>query len=124
MTSDTKLPRRRLGASGLEAGAVGLGCMGMTWAYTSGRRDDDRSVAVIQRALELGMTLIDTADMYGPFTNEEVVGRALADRREQTVLATKVGLVVQDAETFRLGRDGSPEHIREGIDGSLRRLGV
>ena len=124
MTSDTKLPRRRLGASGLEAGAIGLGCMGMTWAYTSGERDDDRSVRVIHRALELGMDLIDTADMYGPFTNEEVVGRALAGRRDRAVLATKVGIVVEDAETFRLGRDGSPEHVREGIDASLRRLGV
>jgi len=124
MTSDTKLPRRRLGASGLEAGAIGLGCMGMTWAYTSGERDDDRSVRVIHRALELGMDLIDTADMYGPFTNEEVVGRALAGRRDRAVLATKVGIVVEDAATFRLGRDGSPEHVREGIDASLRRLGV
>ena len=124
MTSDTKLPRRRLGASGLEAGAIGLGCMGMTWAYTSGERDDDRSVRVIHRALELGMDLIDTADMYGPFTNEEVVGRALAGRRDRAVLATKVGIVVEDAETFRLGRDGSPAHVREGIDASLRRLGV
>jgi aryl-alcohol dehydrogenase-like predicted oxidoreductase len=124
MTSDMKLPRRRLGASGLEAGAIGLGCMGMTWAYTSGERDDDRSVRVIHRALDLGMDLIDTADMYGPFTNEEVVGRALSDRRDRAVLATKVGIVVEDAETFRLGRDGSPAHVREGIDASLRRLGV
>jgi aryl-alcohol dehydrogenase-like predicted oxidoreductase len=124
MTSDTKLPRRRLGASGLEAGAIGLGCMGMTWAYTSGERDDDRSVRVIHRALELGMDLIDTADMYGPFTNEEVVGRALAGRRDRAVLATKVGIVVEDAKSFRLGRDGSPEHVREGIDASLRRLGI
>ncbi len=124
MTSDTKLPRRRLGASGLECGAIGLGCMGMTWAYTSGARDDDRSVAVIHRALELGMDLIDTADMYGPFTNEEVVGRALAGRREEAVLATKVGLVVEDRATYTLGRDGSPAHVREGIDASLRRLGT
>jgi len=101
MTSDTKLHRRRLGASGLEAGAIGLGCMGMTWAYNAGERDDDRSIAVIHRALELGMTLIDTADMYGPYTNEAVVGRALAGRREQAVLATKVGIVVEDRETFR-----------------------
>ncbi len=124
MTSDTKLPRRRLGASGLECGAIGLGCMGMTWAYTSGARDDDRSVAVIHRALELGMDLIDTADMYGPFTNEEVVGRALAGRRKEAVLATKVGLVVEDRATYTLGRDGSPAHVREGIDASLRRLGT
>jgi aryl-alcohol dehydrogenase-like predicted oxidoreductase len=124
MTSDTKLPRRRLGASGLEAGAVGLGCMGMTWAYNAHERDDARSVEVIHRALDLGMDLIDTADMYGPFTNEEVVGRALAGRRDQAVLATKVGLVVEDRATFKLVRDGSPEHVREGIDASLGRLGV
>ncbi|MET0684572.1 MAG: aldo/keto reductase [Solirubrobacteraceae bacterium] len=124
MTSDTKLPRRRLGASGLEAGAVGLGCMGMTWAYNAHERDDARSVEVIHRALDLGMDLIDTADMYGPFTNEEVVGHALAGRRDQAVLATKVGLVVEDRATFKLVRDGSPEHVREGIDASLGRLGV
>ena len=124
MTSDTKLPRRRLGASGLEAGAVGLGCMGMTWAYNAHERDDARSVRVIRRALDLGMDLIDTADMYGPFTNEEVVGRALADRRDEAVLATKVGLVVEDRATFKMVRDGSPEHVREGIDASLGRLGV
>jgi aryl-alcohol dehydrogenase-like predicted oxidoreductase len=124
MTSDTKLPRRRLGASGLECGAIGLGCMGMTWGYTSAPRDDDRSVAVIHRALDLGMDLIDTADMYGPFTNEEVVGRALAVRRDEAVLATKVGLVVEDRATYTLRRDGSPAHVREGIDASLRRLGT
>ena len=124
MTSDTKLPRRRLGASGLEAGAVGLGCMGMTWAYNAHERDDTRSVRVIQRALDLGMDLIDTADMYGPFTNEEVVGRALADRRDRAVLATKVGLVVEDRATYKLVRDGSPGHVREGIDASLGRLGT
>jgi len=124
MTSDTKLPRRRLGASGLEAGAVGLGCMGMTWAYNAHERDDARSVEVIHRALDLGMDLLDTADMYGPFTNEEVVGRALAGRRDQAVLATKVGLVVEDRATFKLVRDGSPEHVREGIDASLGRLRV
>jgi aryl-alcohol dehydrogenase-like predicted oxidoreductase len=116
----TKLPQRRIGE--LEVGAIGLGCMGMTWAYTTGDRDDARSAAVIHRAIELGMTLIDTADVYGPFTNEELVGRALSGRREEVVLATKVGLVVEDAETLRLGRDGRPEHVRDGIDASLRRL--
>jgi len=124
MTSDTKLPRRRLGASGLQAGAVGLGCMGMTWAYNAHERDDATSVRVIHRALDLGVDLLDTADMYGPFTNEEVVGRALADRRDRAVLATKVGLVVEDRATYKLVRDGSPEHVREGIDASLGRLGV
>ena len=101
---------------------MGLGCMGMTWAYDTGARDDARSTAVIQRAIDLGVTLIDTADMYGPYTNEELVGRALAGRRDEVVLATKVGIVVEDRATYRLGRDGRPEHVREGIDASLRRL--
>src|SRR5215218_3765099 len=114
------LPQRRLGP--FDVGAIGLGCMGMTWAYTTGSRDDERSAAVIHRAIELGVTLIDTADVYGPFTNEEVVGRALAGRRDEVVLATKVGLVVEDVETLQLGRDGRPEHVREAIDASLRRL--
>ena len=101
---------------------MGLGCMGMTWAYDTGARDEARSTAVIQRAIDLGVTLIDTADMYGPYTNEELVGRALAGRRDEVVLATKVGIVVEDRATYRLGRDGRPEHVREGIDASLRRL--
>jgi aryl-alcohol dehydrogenase-like predicted oxidoreductase len=116
----TKLPQRRIGP--FEVGAVGLGCMGMTWAYNTGSRDDERSAAVIHRALDLGVTLIDTADVYGPFTNEEVVGRALAGRRDEVVLATKVGLVVEDIETLTLGRDGRPEHVHEAIDASLGRL--
>ncbi|HTE63479.1 MAG TPA: aldo/keto reductase [Solirubrobacteraceae bacterium] len=118
----TTLPQRRLGP--FDVGAIGLGCMGMTWAYNTGSRDDERSAAVIHRAVELGVTLIDTADAYGPFTNEEVVGRALAGRRDEVVLATKVGLVVEDVETLAIGRDGRPEHVREGIDASLRRLGT
>jgi aryl-alcohol dehydrogenase-like predicted oxidoreductase len=122
MTPDRTMPRRRLGASGFEVGAIGLGCMGMTWAYNTASRDDERSTAVIHRAIDLGETLIDTADVYGPFTNEEVVGRALAGRRDEVVLATKVGLVVEDIETLTLARDGRPEHVREGIDASLRRL--
>jgi aryl-alcohol dehydrogenase-like predicted oxidoreductase len=122
MTPDRTMPRRRLGASGFEVGAIGLGCMGMTWAYNTASRDDERSTAVIHRAIDLGETLIDTADVYGPFTNEEVVGRALAGRRDEVVLATKVGLVVEDIETLTLARDGRPEHVHEGIDASLRRL--
>jgi aryl-alcohol dehydrogenase-like predicted oxidoreductase len=85
-------------------------------------RDDDESLRVIRRAIELGVTLIDTADAYGPFSNEELVGRALQGRRDQVVLATKVGLVVDDAATQRLHRDGRPEHIRAACDASLRRL--
>ena len=122
MTPYRTMPRRRLGASGFEVGAIGLGCMGMTWAYNTASRDDERSTAVIHRAIDLGETLIDTADVYGPFTNEEVVGRALAGRRDEVVLATKVGLVVEDIDTLTLARDGRPEHVHEGIDASLRRL--
>ena len=119
------IPTRTLGAGGPPLGAVGLGCMGMTWAYSAAERDDETSIAVIHRALELGVTLIDTADMYGPFTNEELVGRALADRRDEAVLATKVGLVVEEGPpNYRMARDGRPEHVREAIDASLKRLGV
>ena len=116
--------RRRLGPDGTEVGAIGLGCMGMSWAYSSAERDDAESVAVIHRAVDLGMTLIDTADVYGPFTNEELVGRALAGRRDQVVLATKCGLVVEDAATYTLRKNGRPEHVREACDASLRRLGT
>jgi len=116
--------RRRLGPDGTEVGAIGLGCMGMSAAYSSAERDDAESVAVIRRAVDLGMTLIDTADVYGPFTNEELVGQALAGRRDEVVLATKCGLVVDDAATSTLRRDGRPEHVREACDASLRRLGT
>jgi len=116
--------QRRLGPDGTEVGAIGLGCMGMSWAYSSAERDDAESEVVIRRALDLGVTLIDTADVYGPFTNEELVGRALAGRRDEAVLATKCGLVVDDAAAFTMRRDGRPEHVREACDASLRRLGT
>jgi aryl-alcohol dehydrogenase-like predicted oxidoreductase len=116
------IPTRPLPAAGLEVGAVGLGCMGMSWAYGAAERDDARSVAVIRRALDLGVTLIDTADVYGPFTNEELVGRALEGRREAAVLATKCGYVVDDPSTYAMSRNGRPEHVRTAVDGSLRRL--
>jgi len=108
--------------AGLAMGRIGLGCMGMSWAYDPATRDDARSVQVIHRALDLGVTLIDTSDVYGPFTNEELVGEALRGRRDSAILATKVGLRIDDAGLMY--RDGRPEHIREGIDASLRRLGV
>lgn len=114
---------RTLGHSGLTVGAVGLGCMGMSWAYGESERDEDESIRVIHRAIELGVTLIDTADVYGPFTNEELVGRALRGRRDQVVLATKCGLVV-DAATRSMRRDGRPEHVRAACDDSLRRLAI
>jgi aryl-alcohol dehydrogenase-like predicted oxidoreductase len=108
--------------AGRDTGRIGLGCMGMTWAYGADERDDTESIATIHRAIELGVTLLDTADMYGPYTNEELVGRALAGRRDDVVLATKCGLVVEDAAEYVLAKDGRPEHVREAIDGSLRRL--
>ena len=98
--------------------------MGMSWGYGAAERDDERSVAVIRRALEIGVTLIDTSDIYGPFTNEELVGRALADRREEAVLATKGGLVIDDAASGAMHRDGRPEHIGAALDASLERLGT
>ncbi len=115
--------RTTLGDGGPEVGAIGLGCMGMTHAYDPTGRDDATSIEVIHRAVDLGVTLIDTADVYGPFTNESLVGRALAGRRDEVVLATKVGLVF-DGPQGQLRGDGRPEHIRRSVDGSLRRLGV
>jgi aryl-alcohol dehydrogenase-like predicted oxidoreductase len=112
---------RALGRQGLEVSEQGLGCMGMSEFY--GATDDDESVATIHRALELGVTLIDTADMYGPFKNERLVGRAIADRREQVVLATKFGNVRGPNGEF-LGRRGDAEYVRAACDASLDRLGV
>jgi aryl-alcohol dehydrogenase-like predicted oxidoreductase len=108
--------------AGRDTGRIGLGCMGMTWAYSAADRDEDESIATIRRALDLGVTLLDTADMYGPYTNEELVGRAIAGRRDEVVLATKCGLVVEDAGEYVLRRNGRPEHVRSAIDASLRRL--
>lgn len=115
------LPTRTLGTGGPAVGAVGLGCMGMSHAYGAAERDDDQSRAVLHRALDLGVTLIDTADVYGPFTNEQLVGTALAGRRDEAFLATKCGLV-SGPEGMR--RDGRPEHVRAALDASLRRLGT
>ena len=105
-------------------GRIGLGCMGMTWAYGAAERDDAESIRVIHRAAELGVTLLDTADMYGPFTNEALVGRAIDGRRDDYFVATKCGLVVEDADEYVLSKDGRPEHVREAVGGSLLRLGV
>jgi len=112
---------RRLGGQGLEVSQQGLGCMGMSEFY--GGTDDAESLATIQRALELGVTLIDTADMYGPFTNERLVGRAIAGRRDQVVLATKFGNV-RGEHGERLGIRGDAAYVREACDASLQRLGV
>jgi aryl-alcohol dehydrogenase-like predicted oxidoreductase len=112
---------RKLGAQGLEVSMQGLGCMGMSEFY--GQRDDEESLATIQRALELGVNFIDTADMYGPFTNERLVGRAIRDRRDQVVLATKFGNV-RGENGERLGVRGDPEYVHQACHASLERLGV
>jgi aryl-alcohol dehydrogenase-like predicted oxidoreductase len=112
---------RTLGPAGPAVGAVGLGCMGMSWAYGADERDDEQSREVLRRALDLGVTLIDTADVYGPFTNEELVGSGLAGRRDEAYLATKCGLVVGSGG---IGRNGRPGHVRAALDASLARLGT
>lgn len=112
---------RTLGSSGIAVGEIGLGCMPMNWAYV-GDSSETESIAVIRRALDLGVTLLDTADVYGPFTNEELIGRALEGYRERAVVATKTGLVVGSNGDYPLRNDARPEHIREAADGSLRRL--
>jgi aryl-alcohol dehydrogenase-like predicted oxidoreductase len=113
---------RTLGFHGPEVGAIGYGAMGLSWAY--GNREGMDADAVINRAIDLGATLIDTADVYGPFHNELLVGHAIKGRRDEITLATKCGLVVADAQTREIARNGRPEHIQDAIDGSLRRLEV
>jgi aryl-alcohol dehydrogenase-like predicted oxidoreductase len=115
------MERRRLGRQGLEVSALGLGCMGMSDFY--GATDDAESVATIHRALDLGVDFLDTADMYGPFKNEELLARALKGRRAQVVLATKFGNRRSPDGAF-LGISGHPAYVREACDASLRRLGV
>jgi aryl-alcohol dehydrogenase-like predicted oxidoreductase len=110
---------RKIGSQGLAAGAIGLGCMGMTHAYGTG--DEAESIATIHRALDSGVTLLDTAEVYGPHTNEELVGKAIRGRRAGVVLATKFGIVIGAAP---MQLDGSPANARRAVEGSLRRLGV
>ncbi|MFD0905036.1 aldo/keto reductase [Actinomadura sediminis] len=110
--------------AGTAVGAVGLGCMGMSWAYTESERDDDASVTLIREALDLGVTFLDTAQPYGAGHNETLLGRALAGRRDEAVLATKTGLVVEDLESRRLFRRGTPGHVKSSAEDSLRRLGT
>ncbi len=115
------MEQRTLGSQGLVVSAMGLGCMGMSDFY--GPTDEQESLATIHRALELGITFLDTADMYGPFTNEELVGRAIAGRRDEVVVATKFGNE-RRADGSYVGINGKPDYVRQAIDGSLRRLGV
>jgi len=115
------MQKRTLGRSTLEVSALGLGCMGMSEFY--GTADEGEAIATIHRATELGITFLDTADMYGPFTNEKLVGRAIADCRDQVVVATKFGNERGEDGSF-LGINGSPDYVRQACDASLERLGV
>lgn len=113
---------RKLGKSGIDVSAIGLGCMGLSEFYGPAKRDDD-AIDLIHRALELGINFFDTSDAYGPFTNERIVGRALADRREKAVVATKFGYVRKENGDW-LGISGKPDYVKQACDASLQRLGV
>ena len=116
--------QRELGRTGRKVFPLGLGCMGMSWIYAESRRDDEHSIAVIRQARDAGVQLIDTAGLYGDGHNEELVGRALRGQRDDVVIATKGGLVVDDLAARRVHRDGRPETLRRQVDESLRRLDV
>src|SRR5688572_6578627 len=112
--------RRNIGRQGLDTSCMGLGCMGMTHAY--GTRDDEESVATLRHALDRGVTFLDTAEVYGPYSNESLVGRAIQGRRSGLTIATKFGISI--GPDGRMATDGSPGRAREAVEGSLQRLGV
>ncbi|WP_323118919.1 aldo/keto reductase [Burkholderia alba] len=114
------LGKRKLGRQGLEVSKIGLGCMGMSDTY--GASDDEESIATLHRAIDLGCTFLDTAEVYGPFANEALLGRAIAGRRDEVTIATKFGILIKDGKA--VGTDSRPEHIRDVVDASLKRLGT
>lgn len=125
--NSTGTPRRTLGAGGPVVGAVGLGCMGMSWVYAEQSQDQADLIRALRQAVESGITLLDTSDIYGPYTNEDLVGRAIVGIRDKVVLATKGGLIARAGAHIgdvTTKPDGRPEHLRAACEGSLKRLGV
>ncbi|MES0129570.1 aldo/keto reductase [Mesorhizobium sp. M0029] len=116
------LSTRKLGSQGLQVSVIGLGCMGMSQSY--GPADEAESIATLHRAIELGCTFLDTAEVYGAYANEELLGRALKGRRDEVTLATKFGFRIENGRQVGTGRDSRPDHIREALEGSLKRLGT
>ena len=114
------LSRRKLGSQGFDVSAIGLGCMGMSQSY--GPADEAESIATLHRAIEVGCTFLDTAEAYGPLKNEELLGRALKGRRDKVEIATKFGFRIENGKQVGVERDSRPQHIREAVEGSLRRL--